>query len=153
MPSLGEKAWTPYTTITANRALQGTFDTMAALCVATNVEELYSSVLIETPLAPYFQQCISAADLDELHIEIIRNTLYKAYLEDFYAFCLSEKARCNATRNQGKRVLEHWRDSMTGGLTISSRAVVLLLWWLRAAATCLLIRNGSAHHLALISLC
>lgn len=65
----------------------GTFDTMAALCVATNVEELYNSVLVETPLAPYFQQCISANDLDELHIEIIRNTLYKAYLEDFYAFC------------------------------------------------------------------
>jgi len=64
----------------------GTFDTMAALCIATNVEELYNSVLIETPLAPYFQQCLSAADLDELHIEIIRNTLYKAYLEDFYVF-------------------------------------------------------------------
>ena len=60
---------------------------MAALCVATNVEELYNSVLIETPLAPYFQQCLSAADLDELHIEIIRNSLYKAYLEDFYGFC------------------------------------------------------------------
>lgn len=67
----------------------GTFDTMAALCVATNVEELYNSVLVETPLAPYFQQCISANDLDELHIEIIRNSLYKAYLEDFYAFCQS----------------------------------------------------------------
>jgi len=64
----------------------GTFDTMAALCIATNVEELYNSVLVETPLAPYFQNCLSAADLDELHIEIIRNTLYKAYLEDFYAF-------------------------------------------------------------------
>lgn len=28
----------------------GTFDTMPALCVATNVEELYHSVLVETPL-------------------------------------------------------------------------------------------------------
>jgi vacuolar-type H+-ATPase subunit C/Vma6 len=27
--------------------------------------------------------------LDELNIEIIRNTLYKAYLEDFYQFCES----------------------------------------------------------------
>ena len=26
-------------------------------------------------------------DLDEMNIEIIRNTLYKAYLEDFYNFC------------------------------------------------------------------
>ena len=33
----------------------GVFDTMPALCVATNVEELYQSVLVETPLgAPLF---------------------------------------------------------------------------------------------------
>ena len=28
----------------------GVFDTMPALCVATNVDELYQSVLVETPL-------------------------------------------------------------------------------------------------------
>ena len=28
----------------------GVFDTMPALCVATNVEELYNTVLVETPL-------------------------------------------------------------------------------------------------------
>lgn len=28
----------------------GVFDSMPALCVATNVEELYQSVLVETPL-------------------------------------------------------------------------------------------------------
>lgn len=28
----------------------GVFDTMPALCVATNIEELYHSVLVETPL-------------------------------------------------------------------------------------------------------
>jgi V-type H+-transporting ATPase subunit d len=38
-------------------------------------------------LAPYFKECLSAAELDELNIEIIRNTLYKAYLEDFMSFC------------------------------------------------------------------
>ena len=31
----------------------GVFDTMPALCVATNVEELYHSVLVETPLGSY----------------------------------------------------------------------------------------------------
>ncbi|KAF8914934.1 V0 complex, c/d subunit of ATPase [Mucidula mucida] len=65
----------------------GVFDTMPALCVATNVEELYQSVLVETPLAPYFRDCVSASDLDDLNIEIIRNTVYKAYLEDFYNYC------------------------------------------------------------------
>ncbi|KAG1748630.1 ATPase V0 complex subunit D [Suillus lakei] len=64
----------------------GIFDTMPALCVATNVEELYQSVLVETPLAPYFRDCLSAADLDDMNIEIIRNTVYKAYLEDFYNY-------------------------------------------------------------------
>ncbi|ORY44334.1 ATPase, V0 complex, subunit D [Rhizoclosmatium globosum] len=56
----------------------GMFDTIAALCVATNVAELFNTVMVETPLAPYFEQCLSANDLDELNIEIIRNTLYKA---------------------------------------------------------------------------
>jgi vacuolar-type H+-ATPase subunit C/Vma6 len=31
----------------------GVFDTMPALCVATNVEELYQSVLVETPLGAH----------------------------------------------------------------------------------------------------
>ncbi|KAI9827112.1 MAG: H(+)-transporting V0 sector ATPase subunit d [Sarea resinae] len=62
----------------------GWFETMPVLCVATNIEELYNSVLIETPLAPYFKGSLSHQDLDELNIEIVRNTLYKNYLEDFY---------------------------------------------------------------------
>jgi V-type H+-transporting ATPase subunit d len=41
----------------------------------------------EISSAPYFIDCISEQDLDEMNIEIIRNTLYKAYLEDFYQFC------------------------------------------------------------------
>jgi V-type H+-transporting ATPase subunit d len=39
--------------------------------------------------ANYFKECLSAADLDEMNIEIIRNTLYKSYLEDFHRFCKS----------------------------------------------------------------
>ena len=31
----------------------GVFDTMPALCVATNVEELFQSVLVETPLGTH----------------------------------------------------------------------------------------------------
>jgi V-type H+-transporting ATPase subunit d len=65
----------------------GMFDSMAALSVANNVSDLYNSVLVDTPLAPYIQNCLSEEDLDEMNIEIIRNTLYKAYLEDFYNFC------------------------------------------------------------------
>ena len=31
----------------------GVFDSMPALCVATNISELYSSVIVETPLGKY----------------------------------------------------------------------------------------------------
>ena len=46
--------------------------------------------LTPTPGA-YFGDCLSLEDIDEMNIEIIRNTLYKAYLEDFHSFC--QKAR------------------------------------------------------------
>ncbi len=39
------------------------------------------------PVGPYFKTCITQTDLDELNIEVIRNALYKAYLEDFHRFC------------------------------------------------------------------
>ena len=75
----------------------GMFDSIGALSVATSVQELYHTVLVDSPigniraevLAAYFEKCLSAHDLDEMNIEIIRNTLYKTYLEDFYGFCQS----------------------------------------------------------------
>lgn len=65
----------------------GSFEEMETLNIATNPAELYNAVLVDTPLANYFIDCISEQDLDEMNIEILRNTLYKAYLEDFYDFC------------------------------------------------------------------
>jgi V-type H+-transporting ATPase subunit d len=65
----------------------GMFEQMGAITVADNSANLYNAILIDTPLAPYFIDCISEHDLDELNVEIIRNTLYKSYLEDFYRFC------------------------------------------------------------------
>jgi len=43
-------------------------------------------VLVDTPFAPYIQECPSAEDLHDMNLEIIRNTLYKSYLEDFFKF-------------------------------------------------------------------
>lgn len=65
----------------------GSFEQMEAIHVAATPAELYNAVLVDTPLAPFFVDCISEQDLDEMNIEIIRNTLYKAYLEAFYSFC------------------------------------------------------------------
>ncbi|CAE6468678.1 unnamed protein product [Rhizoctonia solani] len=95
----------------------GVFDTMPALCVATTVEELYQTVLVETPLAPYFRDCLSASDLDDLNIEIIRNTLYKAYLEDFHAYTQSLGG---PTAEVMDRVLSFEADRRTINITINS---------------------------------
>lgn len=95
----------------------GVFDTMPALCVATNVEELYQTVLVETPLAPYFKECLSAQDLDDLNIEIIRNALYKAYLEDFSRFC---QTLPSPTDEVMTRILSFEADRRTINITINS---------------------------------
>jgi len=68
----------------------GLFDSLASLGVAQNVRDLYRLVLVDTPLAPYFSDSnLSSEDLDEINVEILRNSLYKAYLDDFAAFCTS----------------------------------------------------------------
>ena len=60
---------------------------MERLAVAANMTELYDLVLRDTPLGPYFSASLSSEDLDEMNLEILRNTLYKAYLDDFAKFC------------------------------------------------------------------
>ena len=60
---------------------------MEAIHIASTPAELYNAVLVDTPLAPFFESCINEQDLDEMNIEIIRNTLYKSYLEAFFEFC------------------------------------------------------------------
>lgn len=65
----------------------GMFDSIATLAVASNMRELYRLVLVDTPLAPYFSTNLTTEDLDEMNVEIMRNTLYKAYLDDFAQLC------------------------------------------------------------------
>lgn len=60
---------------------------MERLAVAANMSELYDLVLRDTPLGPYFSSHLNSDELDEMNLEILRNTLYKAYLNDFAAFC------------------------------------------------------------------
>lgn len=53
----------------------GMFEEMGAMTIASTPSELFNSVLKDTPLGPFMENCISAPDLGELNIEIIRNTL------------------------------------------------------------------------------
>ena len=99
----------------------GWFETMPVLCVATNIEELYNSVLIETPLAPYFKGSLSHQDLDELNIEIVRNTLYKNYLEDFYHFCNNDpEMSMTPTGEIMSDILEFEADRRAINITMNS---------------------------------
>ncbi|KAI4154151.1 MAG: hypothetical protein LQ340_001856 [Diploschistes diacapsis] len=99
----------------------GWFETMPVLCVATNIEELYNSVLVETPLAPYFKGSLSYQDLDELNIEIIRNTLYKNYLEDFYKFVTEHpELKGTPTSEVMSEILEFEADRRAINITLNS---------------------------------
>lgn len=99
----------------------GWFETMPVLCIATSIEELYNSVLIETPLAPYFKGSLTHQDLDELNIEIIRNTLYKNYLEDFYRFVNEDPdLRNTPTSEVMSEVLSFEADRRAINITLNS---------------------------------
>jgi V-type H+-transporting ATPase subunit d len=74
----------------------GKFPTISAVSVADGPQALYDYVLCQTPLGPYFKTVFPYVDMQinhvpppfgETNIEIIRESLYKAYYEDFYGFC------------------------------------------------------------------
>ena len=64
----------------------GMFDALPAACVASTSLDLYNVALIDSPLALFFSRSLTAADLDQLDIEVIRNSLFKAYIESFHEF-------------------------------------------------------------------
>jgi V-type H+-transporting ATPase subunit d len=99
----------------------GWFETLPVLCAATTVEELYNSVLIESPLEPYFKKGLSHQDLDELNIEIVRNTLFKAYLEDFHQWVNSHPAMSGSpTAEVMTELLEFEADRRAINITLNS---------------------------------
>lgn len=46
------------------------FDSIATLAVASNMRELYRLVLVDTPLAPYFSESLSAGLLLPQHFPL-----------------------------------------------------------------------------------
>jgi len=95
----------------------GTFESMAVLSTAQSMSDLYI-YLADTPLAPYIHGVLSEEDLDEMNIELIRNTLYKAYLEDFYRFSVNQLG--GETGRIMKDILEFEADRRAINITINS---------------------------------
>uniref|UniRef100_A0A4W6FK86 V-type proton ATPase subunit n=1 Tax=Lates calcarifer TaxID=8187 RepID=A0A4W6FK86_LATCA len=95
----------------------GAFDQMAAVGIARTPTELYSAILVDTPLAQFFQDAVSESNLDEMEAEILRNKLYKAYLESFHSFC---KNIGGATKDIMCPVLEFEADRRAFIITVNS---------------------------------
>lgn len=63
--------------------------------------DLYETVLVDTPIGPYFSRYLEESSerltnvsemrniLEEVQIEILKSSLMKLYLEDFYEFCIN----------------------------------------------------------------
>lgn len=100
----------------------GWFDTLPALSVTTDIESLYDVVLVDTPLAPYFRECFTVAQLSDLQIEIIRNKLYRAYLEDFANFC---KTLPGSTNESMQVLLGFEADCRTINIAVNSTSAEL----------------------------
>lgn len=69
-------------------------------------------------VAPYFRELMSSKDIDESNIEIIRNTLYKAYLSDFLTW-IQENLE-GPTADCMTRILSFEADRRAINITINS---------------------------------
>ena len=98
----------------------GFFETMPALLVATSIDEIYSTVLVESPLAGYFRACLGADALDDLHIELIRNQLWRAHLEAFHRYCQDAPSVNAATRALMQGLLAFEADRRTISIAVNA---------------------------------
>lgn len=64
----------------------GWFERMEALLASTSLEDMYETVLVDSPLAPFFTYT-KQEEFDEVQIEKMHCRLQKNYLEAFYNFC------------------------------------------------------------------
>lgn len=61
----------------------GLFDSIGALTSATSIDDMYESVLVDSPIGRFFTRT-DKRDFDEFSMEYIRSLLYKNWLEQFY---------------------------------------------------------------------
>lgn len=106
-----------------------TFEPTAKGCA-----DLYQTVLIDTPVGPYFSEYLNQSSerigsagevrniLEEVQIEIIRSSLIKIYLEDFYRVCLDIGGE---TANFMGHLLKQRADKIAISITVNSIGTTL----------------------------
>uniref|UniRef100_A0A182W3N1 V-type proton ATPase subunit d 2 n=1 Tax=Anopheles minimus TaxID=112268 RepID=A0A182W3N1_9DIPT len=100
----------------------GRFEQMESINMAFAPADLYNAILIDTPLAPFFVDCMSGQNIDDLDIEVLRNKLYKAYLQAFYNFC---KKIGGTTANVMCEILAFEADRRAINITINALGTTL----------------------------
>ncbi|KAJ8396147.1 hypothetical protein AAFF_G00022200 [Aldrovandia affinis] len=95
----------------------GMFEQMGAISIAQTPTELYNAILVDTPLAQFFQESLSEINLDEMNTEIMRNKLYKVYIESFHKFCKEEGG---VTEEVMCPILEFEADRRAFTITVNS---------------------------------
>jgi len=95
----------------------GIFVEMEAVIIANTPAELYDAILVDTPLAAFFQESIAQEEITEMNPEIIRNVLFRTYLEKFHEFV----ARIGGdTAEVMKDVIEFEADRKSFIITLNS---------------------------------
>jgi len=95
----------------------GMFDSIASLGAVGNLRELHRIVLVDTPISAYFGECFTDENLDEVNVEILRNSLYKAYLKDFFRL---SQALGGLTAEVMKEILYFEADRRAINITVNS---------------------------------
>lgn len=104
----------------------GMFESMENLLVANDLREVHRLVLIDTPISTYFNDCLKNEKIDETNIEFIRNSVYKAYMEDFVNFCIQLGDECSDLMQllvfeADRRVINITLSSFGTELTVSDK--------------------------------
>jgi len=105
----------------------GFFPAMEAIAVGDlSVEEIYNIILIDTPLAQYMHGCLDESKegkITEKQMEVVRNTLYKGYLEDFDRFCTTVLG--GITGELMHNILQFEADRRSINITLNSFGTLL----------------------------
>ncbi|XP_062122034.1 probable V-type proton ATPase subunit d 2 [Drosophila sulfurigaster albostrigata] len=109
----------------------GYFEQLEAIGVASNTDELFDAILIDTPLSKFISKSFEAKDFSKIDVEIVRGVLFKAYIEDFYNLCkrldpTSADVMCNLLSFQAdRRAIIIALNSLNSGFDHSQRSLLL----------------------------